>query len=60
MDMITLDLRAHPTAQVGDEVTLWGDGLPIEDVARHAGTISYELMCHVTERVPRVIVDGAS
>lgn len=60
MDMITLDLRNQPTAQVGDEVILWGEGLPVDDVARHVGTISYELMCRVTERVPRVIVDGAS
>ncbi len=60
MDMITVDLRQHSTAQVGDEVVLWGDGLPIDDVARQADTISYELMCHVTDRVPRVIVDGTS
>jgi alanine racemase len=59
MDMITLDLRNQPSAQAGDEVILWGEGLPIDDVARDAGTISYELICHVTERVLRVIVDEA-
>jgi len=56
MDMITLDLRALPGARVGDTVVLWGQGLPVEEVARSAGTISYELLCHVTERIPRVAV----
>lgn len=56
MDMITLDLRALPDARVGDPVVLWGQGLPVEEVARSAGTISYELLCHVTERIPRVVV----
>lgn len=54
MDMITLDLRALPDAKVGDRVTLWGEGLPVDEVAQSAGTISYELLCHVAERIPRV------
>jgi alanine racemase len=53
MDMINLDLRPLPDARPGDPVTLWGDGLPVEEVARYAGTISYELLCRVTPRVPR-------
>jgi len=57
MDMITLDLSAQPQAKVGDPVVLWGQGLPIEDVAKNAGTIAYELMCHVTERIPRVAIN---
>jgi alanine racemase len=57
MDMITLDLRAQPQAGVGDSVVLWGPGLPIEEVASSAGTISYELLCHVTERIPRIAVN---
>ena len=56
MDMITLDLRDQPHAQPGDPVVLWGNDLPIDDIATCAGTISYELMCHVTERIPRVPV----
>jgi alanine racemase len=36
-------------------VVLWGAGMPIEEVARAAGTISYELMCALTTRVPVVI-----
>jgi alanine racemase len=51
MDMICIDLRACPDAQVGDEVTLWGDGLPIDEVAAAAGTIAYELLCGVGSRV---------
>jgi alanine racemase len=53
MDMIHLDLRPLPDAGPGDPVTLWGQGLPVEDVAGRAGTISYELLCRVTPRVPR-------
>jgi alanine racemase len=51
MDLITLDLRHAADARVGDVVTLWGPQLPAEIVARHAGTISYELTCGVTRRV---------
>ncbi len=51
MDKITLDLRGVREAEVGDEVVLWGDGLPIEEVAQAAGTIGYELMCGVHGRV---------
>ncbi len=53
MDMITLDLRARPDTRIGDPVTLWGDGLPVEEIAERSGTIAYELLCCVTERVPR-------
>ncbi len=51
MDLITLDLRNAPNARVGDIVTLWGPQLPVEIIAQHAGTISYELTCGVTRRV---------
>ncbi len=54
MDMITVDLSDLPDAAVGDEVMLWGRGLPVEEVARRAGTIPYELVCRVTERVIKV------
>jgi len=48
MDMITVDLRHVPYAKVGDPVTLWGQGLPIERVAAAADTIGYELLCNVS------------
>lgn len=51
MDMITIDLADSPDAEVGDPVVLWGRGLPVETVARAAGTIPYELVCRVTRRV---------
>ncbi|MFO7807871.1 alanine racemase [Guyparkeria sp.] len=47
MDLVTVDLRGIE-AQVGDEVECWGSGLPIDQVAQAAGTISYELMCQVS------------
>lgn len=55
MDMITVDLRGIE-AQQGDEVVLWGDDLPADEVAQSVGTIAYELFCHVTARVPFVEV----
>jgi alanine racemase len=57
MDMITVDLQPLPGAGPGSEVTLWGEGpggarLAIDEVARTAGTIGYELMCALAPRVP--------
>lgn len=52
MDMITVDLTPVPAARVGSSVTLWGQGLPIDEVANAAGTIGYELMCALAQRVP--------
>lgn len=51
MDLLALDLRAAPQARVGDPVVLWGQGLPVEEIAAAAGTISYELTCGITRRV---------
>ena len=51
MDMLTVDVTDLPTVRPGDRVTLWGDGLPVEEVARYAGAIPYELTCGVSQRV---------
>ncbi len=51
MDMLTVDLSPIPHARIGTDVTLWGEGLSIDQVARAAGTIGYELMCAVASRV---------
>ncbi|HTE42501.1 MAG TPA: alanine racemase [Steroidobacteraceae bacterium] len=51
MDMIAIDLAAASDARVGDEVTLWGQGLPVEEMATCAGTIPYELICGISQRV---------
>jgi alanine racemase len=55
MDLMTLDLRGLPEARVGDPVVLWGEGLPVEEVAAHAGTIGYALTCAITQRVKFVV-----
>ena len=57
MDMITVDLRGQPDAKVGDPVVLWGEGLPVDGVAQHAGTIGYELLAGMPQRVPRVEIN---
>ncbi len=51
MDMLSVDLSEVPGARVGSRVTLWGDDLPIDEVAQAAGTIGYELMCALAPRV---------
>lgn len=51
MDMLVADLTDIPEAGVGSPVTLWGEGLPIDEVAQAAGTIGYELMCALAPRV---------
>jgi len=61
MDMLTIDLGAVPDAGFGTEVTLWGRAqgggiLPIDAIAHAAGTVGYELMCALAQRVP-VLVD---
>ncbi len=53
MDMITVDLRTQPNARIGDPVVLWGNNLPVEEIASLADTIAYELLCHVGSRVER-------
>ena len=52
MDMLCVDLTNVPHASVGSPALLWGEGLPIEEVAAAAGTVSYELMCALARRVP--------
>lgn len=53
MDMLNVDLTDLPAVGLGDAVELWGGNLPIDEVARAAGTIGYELLTRVTARVPR-------
>jgi alanine racemase len=54
MDMITVNLSHLPHARIGSPVELWGNQLPIDEVANAAGTIGYELMCALAPRVPVV------
>ncbi len=57
MDMLTVDLRNTPDAQVGDPVVLWGPDLPVEEIARCASTIPYELLCNVGRRSRIEVID---
>jgi alanine racemase len=61
MDMVTVDLTPVPNAGFGSEVTLWGRAsngavISIDEPAQAAGTVGYELMCALAQRVP-VLVD---
>ena len=55
MDMLTVDLREAPNAKIGSIVELWGNEVPVDDVAQMSGTIGYELICALATRVPLVI-----
>jgi len=56
MDMITIDLTTIPQASIGTKVELWGENIPIDDVAMLSDTVGYELMCAVTQRVKLIVV----
>nr|WP_221896605.1 alanine racemase [Bathymodiolus japonicus methanotrophic gill symbiont] len=57
MDMISVDLTGHTEIKSGDQVMLWGDGLPVEEIAECAGTIPYTLLCGITRRVQVIVKD---
>lgn len=57
MDLTAVDLGPGATDQVGDPVLLWGDELPIEEIANNAGTIPYQLLCGITNREVSVVED---
>ncbi|OTA15119.1 hypothetical protein Xvie_03063 [Xenorhabdus vietnamensis] len=56
MDMMTVDLTPCPQANIGSAVELWGENLPVDEVAESAGTIGYELLCALAKRVPVTVV----
>ena len=53
MDLLTIDVTDIPDARYGDEVILLGDEISVDELAKRAGTISYELFCRISKRVPR-------
>jgi alanine racemase len=57
MDLLTVDLDPVPQAGVGAPVELWGERVPVDEVAASAGTIGYELLCAVAPRVPMHLGD---
>ncbi|MCL6525061.1 MAG: bifunctional UDP-N-acetylmuramoyl-tripeptide:D-alanyl-D-alanine ligase/alanine racemase [Thermoflavifilum sp.] len=54
MDMLMLDVSHIPHVQEGDEVVVFGEDLPIQQVAQWADTIPYEIMTNISQRVKRV------
>ncbi|BAP78298.1 alanine racemase catabolic [Pseudomonas sp. MT-1] len=58
MDMLTVDITDLPPASFGDAVELWGNEIPIDELAQACGTIGYELLTKVTQRVPRRYING--
>lgn len=55
MDLIVVDLGSISDDCIGDEVVLWGEQLPIEEVAHYSNLTSYALITGVTERVERLV-----
>ncbi len=56
MDMCMIDVSGVKNVQPGDEVILFGEGLPVDEVAEKLGTINYEVVCAIGKRVPRVYI----
>ena len=53
MDMIAIDISAAGTITLDSQVQLWGDAPHVDEVAAHAGTIGYELLCRLSARPER-------
>jgi alanine racemase len=58
MDMLAVDLGPAAPDRPGDTAILWGDGLPVEEVAPYADAIPYELVCGITNREASRAVRG--
>ena len=54
MDMTMIDLGKDTNCKAGDPVTLYGGGIPVNEVAARLGTIAYEVTCNLSARVPRI------
>jgi alanine racemase len=60
MDLVTIDVTEIPNASIGDEVILLGDGITAEELAKRSQTISYEVFCRISARVPRMYGEGGA
>lgn len=58
MDMLAVDLRQAPQATVGETVTLWGQGLPLEDLAPYTQNICWDILTGVQNRVKFLWTQG--
>jgi alanine racemase len=54
MDLMMIDLSEIPDAREGDEVIIFGNGLSVSELARWAGTIPYDILSGISQRVKRV------
>ena len=57
MDMVTIDVTDISSVSVGDTVILWGDGLSVNEVAKHANTTGYEILARLPNRTPTIVVE---
>ncbi|MEO8171785.1 MAG: bifunctional UDP-N-acetylmuramoyl-tripeptide:D-alanyl-D-alanine ligase/alanine racemase [Sediminibacterium sp.] len=57
MDMTMIDVTDVPGATEGDEVEIFGKNLPVQELAGWAGTIAYEIMTGISQRVKRVYME---
>jgi alanine racemase len=60
MDLITIDVTDVADAVAGDEVVLLGDGITAEELGKKSQTISYEVFCRISDRVPRLYRGGGT
>lgn len=58
MDMCMVDVTEVPEAQVGDEVTILGGDLTCDALAQKLDTISYEVLCSINKRIPRIYLQN--
>lgn len=57
MDQMIVDISHIENVEIGDEVTLFGEGLSVDEIADICGTINYEIVCGISKRVPRIKVN---
>ena len=57
MDMLFADLSQIPQAVVGSGVAFWGNQIPVDAVAEASGTVGYELLCAIAQRVPFKVIN---
>ena len=60
MDMLYIDVTNITQASISSDVELWGEHIPVDEVAEKAGTVGYELLCAISasKRVPVEIIHG--
>ena len=60
MDMLYVDITNIPSASISSDVELWGEHIPVDEVAEKSGTVGYELLCAISasKRVPIETIYG--